>query len=193
MSLHRHRAEQDRPEQLNLPDDPAFLPDLDFTFDLSAFDLPSDSSSSRASSVLSSRNVLSSQTSAHDLEEEEEEAGLQLDLPPLDTPSGFGGMSIGVGTSAGRESALHSVQEESHIIDEADFEIAADGSLVAVSRPQTERVPSVTGEAGPISESGFSTRVRDEHAAGMAGDQVSRKYDLHCSTDNWAGVSTALR
>lgn len=172
------------------------MPDLDFTFDLSAFDLPSDSSSSRASSILSSRNIPSSQTSANDLEEEEEEAGLQLEIPPLDTPSGFGGMSIGVGTSAGIGSALHSAREDSHIIDEADFEIAADGSLVAVSRPQTERVPSVSGEAGPINETGFSTRVRDEHAAGMAGmagDQVSRKYDLYCSANMWTGVSTALR
>lgn len=175
-----------RPEQLNVPDDPGFLPELDFTFDLSAFELPSDSQSSRVSSVLSSHLARSSQTSNHNIDLEED-ADLQLEIPPIDTPSGFGGMSVGGRMSAGAgsitQAALDDLYEDSPFIDDAEFEIAPDGSLVAVETDRS-RVDSTTGNGRAISESGFSARVRIEHEAGAAGVEVSDNQRCMDGTNN---------
>lgn len=105
-------------------------------------------------------------------------------------------MSVGVRTSAGIESVVHqapgSHYEESPFIDDAEFEIAPDGSLVAVERPPSQPrhsgVASVVGEGRPVSESNFSTRVRDEHEAGAAADdQVSTIQVRFSSTDTYEG------
>jgi hypothetical protein len=106
---------------------------------------------------------------------------LQLDLPAIDTPSGFGGMSFGGATSAGGGSigpATHAGRyEESPFIDDAEFAITADGELVEVERGEGEKQPSkggsVVGEGKALSESGFSARVRAEHEAGAAGFEVN--------------------
>lgn len=185
-----------RPEQLNLPEDPGFLPDLDFTFDLSAFGLPSDNRSSRASSILSSHVAVSSQTSCNGIDLEE--SGLQLDLPSIDTPSAFGGMSIGDVTSAGRQSVFEpapgDINEESPFIDDVEFEIAADGSLVAVERPQS-KVGSAIGDGNAVSDSSLSARVRDEHQAGAAGLQVRSvsEYLAQSDKDRMPFASTMMK
>ena len=160
-----------RPDQLNIPEDPGFIPDLDLNFDLSAFDIPSDRSSSRASSVLSPHTPGSSRTSL-DAIELEEEADMALDIPSLDTPSGYGGFTpnLRLGSSVGIGSITKATPrppyEESPIIDDPEFEIAEDGSLVAVERPQTGAREHHTPAGRATSESVISARVRDEHAVG---------------------------
>lgn len=150
------------------------------TFDLSGFDLPSDSHSSRASSVLSSHVAPSSQTSYHgnDLEE----TGLQLDLPSIDSPGGFEGLSVGGRASIGNDSAISAALDEilgeSPFIQDPGFVIAEDGSIVQPPRPQS-KAGSATGDGRAVSESGFSARVRDEHDAGAAELQVSVPYKQH--------------
>lgn len=158
-----------RPEQLNLAEDSAFIPELDLMFDLSAFDLPSDTTSSRASSLLSPFFGLSSQTSRN-LDDEDE---LALELPPLGTPDDFGGFQLPPDSSVAAPSAAKSAHyllqhEESAIIADPDFEINEDGSLVAPASVRAKQTPSVA----PMSETGVSARVRAEHEEGWQAQQV---------------------
>ena len=169
-----------RPEHLNLPEDSAFIPELDLNFDLSAFDLSSEPS--HASSILSPYSFASSQTILGNLGLEEE-AGLGLQLPSLNTPSGYGGFDVDIGgtSSVKLQSAIKPtvgpVLEESSILDDAEFEIAEDGSIVPVSRHQPgarqSEAQEIAGKGNAVSESGFSDRVRAEHEAGLEERQVS--------------------
>ena len=163
-----------RPEQLNLAEDSAFVPELDLMFDLSAFDLSTDVTSSRGASLLSPYSQPSSRSSI----QIDEDADLVLDIPSLDTPGGFGGMHLGSGVessvrafSAAKSNALP-IHEESAIISDPDFEIAEDGSLVVPTNTRKVEATPVGDNAGPVSESGFSARVRAEHEQGMEAEQV---------------------
>ena len=170
-----------RSEALNLPEDPACMPELDMDFDLSAFDLPSDTS--RAPSILSSQTMGSSQTSIQG--PQDEEPGLVL--PSIDTPGDVGGFDAnwGGGTSSvaklASKTGADNILQESAIIEDPEFEIAEDGSIVALpsreERARQSAVPSATGEGRGASDSAVSARVRAEHAAGMADDQVSGHLD----------------
>jgi hypothetical protein len=140
--------------------------------------------------VLSSQIARSSRTSDHGVDLEE--ADLQLEIPEIDTPSGFGGMSVGGRTSAGAgsvaQAALGDLYEDTPFIDDAEFEIAADGSLVAVNRNRNDgdrgRTGSDLGDGRAISESGFSARVRNEHEVGAATARVSEKTPDTDDTDD---------
>ena len=147
-------------------------------FDLSVFDVPSDIS--HASSIMSSQTLASSRTSLQ--EDEEEEPGLML--PSLDTPGGFGDFSVnlGGGTSSVAKTAskagLADIFEESPIIEDPEFEIAEDGSIVALpSREERARQSAVPFAVGSGRDSAISARVRAEHEGGMADDQVRPQQD----------------
>ena len=171
-----------RPDQLNLQDDPAFLPDFDINLDLSLFDLPLERSLSRGSSQLpslagSSRASLSD----HDL---------QLELPSDETPaSGFGGFDLGVGTSSvgpyGSNLRAQSLFEEPGIINDPEFDIDADGNLFTPIRGQSQ---SGIGQAAPASHglpgekgvdsTGITDRVRADHEAGLQGRVDDQAFDF---------------
>ena len=166
-----------RPDQLNLPEDPAFVPDFDMNLDLAAFDIFTDASVSRSPSVLSPHSFASSQTSRHAGEEE-----LELLLPSMDTHGEFGGLDINVGgvtssaVRSGSKLGPLGEFEESAIIENPEFEFDRDGNLVLRSdehQAQQSEAPSVMGQARAPSESGISARVRAEHEVGMAQHEVS--------------------
>ena len=165
-----------RPDQLNLPDDPAFLPDFDMILDLSMFHTPTDTSGSSSSmtplSFLSSRSSMAREPIEHPV----------LVLPLADTPLGgdLGGYGFGGDTSsaiktasrAGRGSAF----EDTGVIEDPGFEFDAEGNLVIEPAAGGERespAHSATGPASKLgSDSAISAQVRKEHEAGLQGVQV---------------------
>ena len=164
------RLTSHRPEHLNLPDDPAFMLDLDMNFDLSAFDIPDLSSTSRSTSVLSARTLASSQTS-HGVDEDEP----VLELPSMDTPDVRGGfdLNFGIGTSSALKSGsiIDKVvdADEPGIIEDPEFEMTEEGDLVPIPRGESffggSEAPQ-TGVGGrSATESAASADFRAEHAA----------------------------
>ncbi|EXJ80249.1 hypothetical protein A1O1_08391 [Capronia coronata CBS 617.96] len=120
-----------RPEQLNLAEDPYFIPDLDINFDLTAFGLPSDGSMSPG---LTSLHTLPSSQSSQAIHEDDE-AGLEI--PSLDTPGGFGMLDVafGAGTSSVVQTGSRAAHppsvfdEEPAIIEDPMFDVDDDGLL----------------------------------------------------------------
>ena len=147
--------------------------------DLAAFGISSDTASTRASSVLSSRSPASSQTSFGPEVGQDEEP--QIELPSLDAPGGFGGFDfpLGGGTSSavktGSRAGAADVFEESGIVEDPGMMLDDDFNIVVVPTDQERQsaVRSVTGDGRAVSESGISARVRAEHEAGAFEDQVS--------------------
>lgn len=159
-----------RPDQLNLQDDPAFLPDFDINLDLSLFDLPLERSFSRGCSQLPSL-AGSSRASLSDHEP-------QLELPSEATPGlGIGDFEFGGVTSSaglpGSNVRAQSMFEEPGIINDPEFDIDADGNLFTpTQRQQQSDVAQAALSLGvPGSKAGDSTgiteRVRAEHEAGL--------------------------
>ncbi|EXJ63015.1 hypothetical protein A1O7_03459 [Cladophialophora yegresii CBS 114405] len=174
-----------RPEQLNLAEDPYFMPDIDINFDLSAFGFSSDSSSpsQSGSPMLALR---SSQTSLH-YEEESEELG--LDIPSLSTPAaGLGGFEIlsGIGTSSAaktdsRVGRLPSIfGEEPAIIDDPVFDVDDDGFLrPAMSRDLVEEpeVPSIEGQQPLGRDTRLGGHPGTEHLSAVEVDEPMVNFD----------------
>ena len=139
-------------------------------FDLSAFDIPDLSSTSRSPSVLSARTLASSQTS-HGADEEEP----VLELPSMDTPDIHGGfdLNFGIATSSALKSGsiMNKVidAEEPGIIEDPEFEMTADGDLVPIPRLESfsggSEAPQVGVEGRGASGSAVSARVSAEHFA----------------------------
>lgn len=173
---------KNRPEQLNLPNDPAFLPELDINLDLSLFDLPPERSFSRGSSQLPSL-VGSSHASFSDQEP-------QLELPSDETSGpGIGGFDFGASTSSVGQLRSNmkapSIFEEPGIIDDPDLDIDADGNLFTPTQRQrhSEVAQSALASLGiPGSKAGDSTgitdRVRAEHEAGLQGRFNDQAFDF---------------
>ena len=170
-----------RPDQLNLQDDPAFLPDFDINLDLSLFDLPLERSFSRGSSQLPSL-AGSSHASLSDHEP-------QLELPSDETTDlGIGGFEFSAGTSSvrrlGSNFRAHSIFEELGIINDPEFDIDADGNLFTpTQRQQQSDIAQAAFSLGvPGSKSGNSTgitdRVRAEHEAGLQGQTHDQTFDV---------------
>lgn len=170
-----------RPDQLNLQDDPAFLPDFDINLDLSLFDLPLERSFSRGSSQLPSL-AGSSRASLSDHEP-------QLELPSDVTPGlRIGGFEFGAGTSSvgrlGTNLGAHSIFEEPGIINDPEFDIDADGNLFTpTQRQQQSDIAQAAFSLGvPGSKSGDSTgiadRVRAENEAGLQGQIHAQAFDV---------------
>jgi meiotic recombination protein REC8 len=170
-----------RPDQLNLQDDPAFLPDFNINLDLSLFDLPLERSFSRGSSQLPSL-ADSSRASLSDHEP-------QLELPSDETPGlGIGGFEFGAGTSSvgrlGSNVRAHSIFEEPGIINDPEFDIDADGNLFTpTQRQQQSDIAQAAFSLGvPGSKYGDSTgitdRVRAEHEAGLQHQIYDQAFDV---------------
>jgi hypothetical protein len=190
-------ADDNRPEQLNLPEDPAFMPDLDMGFDLSVFDIPSDSS--RAPSILSSQTMASSRSSV-ELAQEGEELGHAL--PSVDASGDLDGLDInfGGGTSSAEKKAykagMGDIFEESPIIENPEFEIAEDGSIITLPTPEEQAAQSearsAIGDVRGASELAIIGRFTAESEAVMADDEVSVEATLWESTDTISSISTLI-
>ncbi|KAL2429064.1 hypothetical protein ABEF95_003256 [Exophiala dermatitidis] len=127
-----------RPEQLNLAEDPYFIPDLDINFDLAAFGISSGGSGSTVSGRSPPSTWLSSRSSLP-VDDDEEEPGLEISS--LDTPGGAGFGMLGADFGAGTSSVIKTgsraehprppslFEEEPAIIDDPIFDIDDDGVL----------------------------------------------------------------
>lgn len=158
-----------RPEQLNLPDDPTFVPDFVFDFDVSLLGL--SSASSRDSSFLSPPSRKSSQSSRT--------SAAYGSLPGLVFPSGS---DNGVVTShEDFHLARHTTPfipshpasgtgQESGLLVDVDFEFDHEGNMVEkTSAPATgtpQRSAPIRG-SGVGRDSANTSRVRQEHEQGL--------------------------
>ncbi|OAP56748.1 hypothetical protein AYL99_08860 [Fonsecaea erecta] len=145
-----------RPEQLNLPEDPYFVPELDIHFDLSVFGLGAEGGSS-SSSVSSFLTVPSSQTShaPHDELDFSDLGLLSFDSPAGDT-GGFnvslGGETSSVAQTVSRVGPYAVSEEEPAIMEVPFFDVDEDGFLQPVNSgsPLGFQLPS---DAGPPPQS----------------------------------------
>jgi len=159
-----------RPEQLNLPDDPLFLPELDMNFDLLAFD--THNGSSTRSSVMSPPSFRSSHSGIGTQPGDEP----ALILPPAGTPLDIQPVGFGFpgdtrsGLKSGNRPHLVSVFEDTGIVENPLFEFDEEGNMVDLP-PATEPISASPSAIGPVSrvgsELGLTDRVRREHEAGF--------------------------
>jgi hypothetical protein len=170
-----------RPDQLNLPDDPAFMPELDLNFDLSVFDMPSEKSGS--SSFMSPPSLMSSRSSQQ-ADEDHIEPPLELPFVNTSTAAGLGGLEIGkaaglssAARSEGRAPRASVLEEETGIID-VGWEFDEYGNMIETA--QAQKPPTVLTSAEDVlgsrlgTDSAISARVRQEHAEGLqVAQQVS--------------------
>ena len=164
-----------RLDQLNLPDDPAFLPDFDMDLDLSMFDIQTNASG--YSESLTPPSFLSSRSSVA-REPVEDHA---LVIPSADTPLGgdLGGYGFMGDTSSAIKTASRadrvSAFEDTGVIEDPGFEFDAEGNLVIepASGEKKSVVPSVAGPVSKLgSDSAVSTQVHQEHEAGLRSVQA---------------------
>ena len=166
-----------RLQQLNLPDDPAFLPDFDMNLDLSMFDISTDSWSGSGSvtppSYLSRRSSVA--------QEPMEEPALVF--PSIDTPRGELDMfGFGDDTSLALKTSIRAdrvtVIEDTGMIEDPGFEFDAEGNVVELPEVGA-RESATTSAPGPVSKLGndsiINAQVRLEHEAGLYGAQVCLK------------------
>lgn len=152
-----------RPDQLVLPYDPSFLPDVDLPgldFDLSKFDLQPERPASQASSLMWSKSPETSQ--------------LSLPLtgqPQLDIPSSDH-FNLGI---FGSETDISSVHRRPHlsralglelgveegVLLQPDFEFDEDGNLIEFERRPTEG-EQIAGQR--VAETPFPDEVRFNEA-----------------------------
>lgn len=168
-----------RLQQLNLPDDPAFLPDFDMNLDLSMFGISTDISAWSGSvtpSCLSSRSSVAP-------EPMEEPA---LVFPSVDTPRGelgvfgFGGDISSAFKTTSRAGGV-SVFEDTGMIEDPGFEFDAEGNVVELPEAgvRENAAPPAPGHISKLSsDSAISAQVRREHEAGLYGAQVCLKISL---------------
>jgi hypothetical protein len=166
-----------RLQQLNLPDDPAFLPDFDMNLDLSMFGISTGSSTGSGS--MTPPSFLSSHSSVA----QEPMEGPALVFPSVDTPKGelgvfgFGGDISSAFKTASRAGGV-SVFEDTGMIEDPGFEFDAEGNVVELPEAgvRENAAPSAPGPVSKLgSDSAVSAQVRREHEAGLYGAQVCLK------------------
>ena len=172
-----------RSDQLNLPDDPTFMPELDLNFDLSAFDTPLRTSG--RSSLMSPPSLVSSRASQQ--AEEEDFGEPALELPSADTSlgAGLGGFDLGlpaglssVGRSESRVPGPSVLEEETGIMD-VGWEFDEHGNMIETAQAPKPAAVVSSADDVPLSrvlpESEINARVRQEHVEGLQDTrQVSR-------------------
>jgi hypothetical protein len=164
----KHYSPAYRPDQLNLPDDPAFFPDFDMTLDLSMFDISSEVSGS--SSSVTPPSLLSSYSVMRDPVPEP-----VLILTPTDTAagSGFGGFRFRDTSPAPRTASRTdrvSAFEDTGMVEDPGFEydFDAEGNLIEhpTAGAREHDLPSATSLVRrPGSELAISAEVRQGHVA----------------------------
>ncbi len=147
------------PDQLVLPDDPAFLPDLgllDFSVSFSLLDPQLTLSLSPKPSPRGRPEEVGRAAHGHFIPTSE--AG-DLTLPGFEA----------VAAPAGLDEAFHGRQydEDEGLLPEVDFEFDAEGNIRTVGRSETAETGPVGGRVRLESDSAASARVRQEHAEGL--------------------------
>lgn len=176
-----------RPEQLNLAEDPYFIPDLDINFDLTIFGFPSDGST--ASRSLSPSTLASSQSSLP--ANEANEPGLEI--PSFDTTGTIGAFDVDLGAGAGSIVRTGSrvgrppadFEEEPALIDEPVFDMDDDGFLhptmlrdiIGADSPEIagQQPDSETGVSGR-GETGVSGRGETLHDITTGADALKQQH-----------------
>lgn len=165
-----------RPDQLVLPDDPSFIPDLmlpGLNVDLSALDISSDIETPRKSSLLSSFLTPSSKSSRFS------DGQLHLNISSSDI-GGLGvsasGFPSDIGSSARKETQFElpaAFAEETGILLEPDFEFDGDGNIIELPvRPTPQNKPTaVSGRSATKVNSGLRPEEEGDFQAFQ--DQVS--------------------
>lgn len=158
-----------------LPDDPAYLPDLEayagLDVDLSALEISSDAIS-RRSSLPSQRSVQSSRSSLFEAEGAlpglvvpTSDTGIMSDVRGFALPGDDGAL---VQPSDRIAAGLFEGPEEGFLRD-VDFEFDAEGNVIELDAAERARRQSaaVVGVSRLSRDSGVSSRVRREHDEGM--------------------------
>ncbi|KIV85458.1 hypothetical protein PV11_01151 [Exophiala sideris] len=185
-----------RPEQLNISEDPLFIPDLHLNFDLSGFGLTSEDFS--VFGAPSPRTLPSSQSSLLLQEEEEDpQAEPGADIPCYDTPYGSGGIGgfevaagiISVRRSGSKAGQIPSVFDNEPVVhDEPVFDVGDDGALLpageavsdadlavadaeqaALGTPMDE-MEGIEPQAGPTEEEGPRQNIPVDDEGVVFGD-----------------------
>ena len=185
------------PDQLIIPDDPAFVPDFalpGLDIDLSALDISSDSS--RRSSILSFHSQRSSLSSQPD----GDKAVWGLIIPSSDS-GGAGDLGGFILPSDNPSSAQRSARIGGLLEDEDEgfnldpgFTIDADGNLIEENTPNLAAAPSGGVRLG--SDSAASGRVRQELLEGLEAGQyqvISRALRHILTLSSPFAVSLMLR
>jgi hypothetical protein len=154
------------------------MPELDLNFDLSAFDMPLQTSG--RSSLMSPPSLVSSRSSQRWADEEEEEPALELPSGDDSLGGGLVGFDLGLGpgiSSIGRTPGPSVLGEETGIVD-VGWEFDEHGNMVETVQAPKSPAEAPSAEDIPGSrigmDSGISARVRQEHAEGLqAARQVS--------------------
>ncbi|KAK4998596.1 R8 protein [Elasticomyces elasticus] len=184
-----------RPDQLILPDDPSFLPDLNlgFDFDLANLELSGTGSSQRSS-------LLSPHVSSSGLGSEHDPSGLIIPQSVSSFNGGADGFEYG-GYNAQSDGArgarmgsgLFARNDEAEILADVDFVFDADGNMI--DAPAHPRGASSARTPGPVlgSDTAASALVRREHAEGQQIGTVLGQLDddgfvpIHDDYDNLPG------
>lgn len=141
-----------RPDQLVLPDDPSFIPDLmlpGLNVDLSALEISSDIGSPRKSSLLSSVLVPSSKSSQFS------DGQLHLNISSSDIDglgAGASGFPSDIGSSARKETQFElpaPFAEETGFLLQPDFEFDGEGNIIELTVKPTpkEKVIAISGRS----------------------------------------------
>jgi meiotic recombination protein REC8, fungi type len=191
-----------RPDQLNLPDDPAFMPELDLSFDFSIFEIPLEGSG--RSSLMSPPSLVSSRSSQQVEEDEEvEEPALQLPSGDTSLEVGFGGFGVAlatglssVGRSESRGPGASVLEDESGILD-VGWEFDEHGNMIETAPFPKPATIFPSADDIPVSrigtDSAVSARVRREHAEGLqAAQQVSLSLEPSSCTDHFTDTAQGL-
>lgn len=168
-----------RPDQLNLPDDPAFMPELDLNFDLSAFGTPITTPG--RSSLMSPPSLISSRSSQQAAEGEVQEPSLELPSGNTSHGGGFGEFDFGL--APGMQAAERSenkgpdpsvLDEETGILD-VGWEFDEHGNMIETAQTPRPTAVGPAGERAPATrigtDSGLTARVRQEHVEGSQAPQ----------------------
>ncbi|KKZ62387.1 hypothetical protein EMCG_03214 [[Emmonsia] crescens] len=171
-----------KPDQLVLPDDPSFIPDLmlpGLNVDLSALDISSDIGSPRKSSLLSSFLTPSSKSSRFS------DGQLHLNISSSD----IGGLGVGasgfpsdIGSSTRKETQFElpaAFAEETGVLLEPDFEFDGDGNIIELPvRPTPQNKPTaVSGRSATKVNSGLRPEEEGDFQAFQ--DQFEDQMVLH--------------
>ena len=156
------------------------MPELDLNFDLSVFDIPSETSG--RSSLMSPPSLMSSRSSQQ-ADEDDIEPALAPPSGNTSLAAGFGGFEIGM--AAGLSSAVRSenraprpsILEDETGITDVGWEFDEHGNMIETAQApkQTAVVTSADVLGSRLgTDSAISTRVRQEHAEGLqVAQQVS--------------------
>ena len=165
---------------MNLPDDPAFLPELNLDLDLSLFNIPTEFS--RGSSIISPAFGESSAPSerTEDIEEP------QLVFPSADTPVPFSA-GAGFGTSSAIQSTgaagRPATFEELGVIEDPLFDVDDAGEIVHLPTAAEKEIERGISLAAP-----GDTRATSRTSAGTIGP-----IDLDFDQNDIFGVSFSTR